>query len=84
MNSDEPRTTIELSITCATEAVARSLQLTLHPDNKGFPKGQNFHEDCKDRILSISIRSAKVMPALTTLESLLSDIRVFHEVWQIE
>ena len=73
--------TIELSIECSDEEVATALEEALMPDNRYFPKDQRFRALKDGSIVRFEVRSPRVRPALTTLASIISDAKLFGDVW---
>lgn len=72
----------DLSIRCADETVASELRKVLLPDNRNVPKDQRFTMAVEGSTLKFRIVSTRVMPGLSTLESVLSDVRLFDEISQ--
>ncbi|MBI3116440.1 MAG: hypothetical protein HYZ12_03790 [Thaumarchaeota archaeon] len=70
----------DLSLKCEDEAVADKLRAVLLPDNKGFPKDQGFTMALEGSTLKFRILSRRVMPALSTVESILLDANLFHQI----
>lgn len=73
--------TIELSIDCRDETVAEALNEALMPDNRYFPKDQRFGASRKGASIRFSVASPRSMPALSTVTSIVSDARLFRDVW---
>jgi len=73
--------TIELSIACADEAVAAALNEALMPDNRYFPKDQRFRAAKDGSFIRFSVWSPRARPALSTVSSIISDARLFRDVW---
>jgi hypothetical protein len=73
--------TIELSIECRDEAVAEALNEALMPDNRYFPKDQRFDASRKGALARFSVASPRARPALSTVTSIVSDARLFRDVW---
>lgn len=71
----------ELSIECVDEEVAAALDQALMPDNRYFPKDQEFRASKEGQVIRYEVDSPRVRPALTTMTSLLGDTRLFSEVW---
>ena len=70
----------DLSLKCEDAAIADKLMAVLLPDNRGFPKDQGFTMALEGPTLKFHILSRRVMPALSTVESILSDASLFHEI----
>jgi hypothetical protein len=77
------RVVFDLLIRCVDERTAQSLELVLYPDNRIFPKDQRFNFIRDGKTLRFNIESPRIMPALSSLESLLSDAKLFQEVWSL-
>jgi len=50
------------------------------PDNRYFPKDQDFRGATEGRSLKFSIDSPRARPALSTVSSILADSRLFCEI----
>jgi hypothetical protein len=74
---------LELSVDCATPAEARSLQAVLAPDNKSAPKDQTLSSEVEGTRLRIAIRSDRVAGCISSGLSILTDVRLFQEVWSL-
>jgi hypothetical protein len=72
---------IELSIECADGEVATALDEALMPDNRYFPKDQRFRTSREGSVVRFEVWSPRVRPALTTATSLVSDAKLFADVW---
>jgi len=75
--------TVELVFTCSGEREARSLKATLSPDNKSVPRDQRLNVDLNGRTLRFVIESARPAAGLSSALSLLSDAKLFQEVWML-
>jgi len=75
------RTSIDLRITCSSEAEARSLALALTPDNKSVPKDQEFATRNEGNVLVFSVSSTRAPGCFSTVLSILSDADLFQRVW---
>ena len=75
--------TVELVFDCAGEEEARSLRSTLSPDNKSLPKDQRMVVERSGRTLRFVIRSPRPVAGLTSALGLLSDAKLFQEVWAL-
>ena len=62
-------------------SVAKALDDVLMPDNRYFPKDQKFGASRKGPVLNFEVSSPRVRPALATVASLVSDSRLFRDVW---
>jgi hypothetical protein len=72
---------IELTIECSDEEVATALDHALMPDNRYFPKDQRFRARREGSVIRFEIGSPRVRPALTTVTSIISDAKLFGDVW---
>jgi hypothetical protein len=72
---------IELSIECRDEAVAEALEQALMPDNRYFPKDQQFGASRRGALVRFTVASPRARPALSTITSIVSDTRLFRDVW---
>lgn len=68
-------------IHCADKEVCSKLESVLYPDNLSLPKDQRFTMAKRSESLLVLIESTRMMSALSSLESLLSDVNLFSEVW---
>ncbi len=73
----------DLTLKCADESIADKLRLVLLPDNGGFPKDQGFTMALEGSTLKFHVLSRRVMPCLSTVESILSDASLFHKISQL-
>jgi hypothetical protein len=73
--------TIELLIECSDETVATALNEALMPDNRYFPKDQLFQASKKGPVLRFNVGSPRARPALSTVASIISDAKLFGDVW---
>lgn len=73
--------TIELSIECSDEAVADALNEALMPDNRHFPSDQRFLASKQDSTVRYTVSSPRARPALSTVSSIISDTKLFSDVW---
>jgi hypothetical protein len=80
-----PRTetglTIELSIECSDGTVATALNEALMPDNRYFPKDQRFQASKEGAVIRFRVGSPRARPALSTVASIISDAKLFGDVW---
>jgi hypothetical protein len=72
---------IELLIECGDEAVATALNDVLMPDNRYFPKDQLFKASRVGPSIRFSVESPRARPALSTVASIISDAKLFRDVW---
>lgn len=72
---------LRLEIECRDEQVASALDSALMPDNRYFPKDQSFKASRRGNVLSFTVGSPRVRPAVTTVKSIIADARLFAEVW---
>jgi hypothetical protein len=73
--------TLELSIECADGNIAEMLNEVLMPDNRYFPKDQEFAVLRRGNVLTFRVASPRARPALSTASSVLSDAKLFQDVW---
>ncbi|MGD0637683.1 MAG: hypothetical protein ABSA72_06565 [Nitrososphaerales archaeon] len=73
--------TIEIAIECLGEREAASLEAALTPDNHPLPKGQRFSSTRIGSVLSFRITSDRQSSCISSAISLLTDARLFDEVW---
>jgi hypothetical protein len=72
---------VELSIECADETVAAALNEALLPDNRYFPKDQQFRASKEGNTMRFDVWSPRVRPAINTVSSIISDAMLFRDVW---
>ena len=72
---------VELLIECADEAVAEALDQALMPDNRYFPKDQRFKASREGPSIRFRIDSPRARPVISTVSSIVSDARLFRDVW---
>ena len=75
--------TVEIVFECAGEREARSLRTTLSPDNKSVPKDQRLTVEQIGSTLRFFIESARPAAGLSSALSLLSDAKLFQEIWTL-
>lgn len=75
--------TLELVIVCNTPKEAFSLQSVLAPDNKSVPKDQSFSSSTYGKNLRFLISSARVSGCLSSAASILTDAKLFQDVWSL-
>jgi hypothetical protein len=73
--------TIELLIECGDETVAAALNDALMPDNRYFPKDQRFQASRDGPVIRFEVGSPRARPALSTVASIISDAKLFGDVW---
>ncbi|MDA4127999.1 MAG: hypothetical protein OK422_00810 [Thaumarchaeota archaeon] len=74
------RLRFELRVVCRDGKTAGNLESVLKPDNKGIPKAQRFSMARRSNTLDFVIDSDRLTSALTSVQSILSDVRLFQEV----
>jgi len=72
---------LELLIECADETVATALNEALMPDNRYFPKDQQFQASKEGNLIRFNVGSPRARPALSTVSSIISDAMLFRDVW---
>lgn len=77
----ETALTIELLIECSDVAVAAALNEALMPDNRYFPKDQRFRASMEGAVVRFDVGSPRARPALSTVSSIISDAKLFGDVW---
>jgi len=77
------RSSCKLCVLCANESVARRLEAVLSADNANVPKDQSFTMRRKSRTLYFDVTSQRLRSPLTTLNSVVTDIALFREIWLI-
>ena len=75
--------TVEIVLDCTGEREARSLKATLSPDNKSVPKDQRLTVERRGRTLRFVIESPRPASCLSSAQSLLSDAKLFQDIWPI-
>jgi Transcription factor Pcc1 len=75
------RTTFKLTLKCADARTAKTLEAVLAPDNRPLPRGLRFAEKRTGRSLAFEASSQNHRSAHAAVESVLSDARLFQEVW---
>lgn len=75
------RATIRLRILCADAATAGKLEAVLKPDNRNVPRGQVFSMSRRSSVVLFEISSSQFQSALTSAQSILSDVSLFQEIW---
>jgi hypothetical protein len=73
--------TVEITFECLGEREATSLEAALSPDNKSIPKDQRFSSERSGSVLRFKISSPRPASCISSALSLLSDARLFQEVW---
>lgn len=79
--ASETALTIELLIECRDETVAAALNEALMPDNRYFPKDQRFKASKEGAFIRFTVGSPRARPALSTVASLISDAKLFSDLW---
>jgi hypothetical protein len=77
----ETALTVQMLIQCRDEAVAEALNKALMPDNRYFPKDQHFDCSREGAVIRFRVASPRARPALSTVSSIVSDARLFRDVW---
>jgi hypothetical protein len=72
---------VELTVECSDEAVAAALNEALMPDNRYFPKDQRVKALREGSLIKFYVESPRARPALSTVTSIVSDARLFRDVW---
>ena len=73
--------TLELTIQCASEDAARSLERVLAPDNKSVPKDQVLTKALDGDTLRFAISSTRASSCVSSALGILADAKLFAEVW---
>jgi hypothetical protein len=73
--------TIEMVIECSDVVVAKALNEALMPDNRYFPKDQRFKATREGSLIRFLVESPRARPALSTAASIISDARLFRDIW---
>jgi hypothetical protein len=73
--------TVELSIECGDERVAEAMNEALMPDNRYFPKDQEFEASKQGSVLRFKVSSPRARPVVSTVTSIISDAKLFGDVW---
>jgi len=73
--------TIELVFECGSETEAISMEEVLSPDNKSVPKDQEFDSRRDGAMLTFRISSERASGCISSAGGLLSDAKLFQEVW---
>jgi len=77
----EAGVSVELLIECEDEEIAAALNEVLMPDNRYFPKDQRFKASREGTVIRFDVESPRARPVLSTLASIVSDARLFRDVW---
>ena len=72
---------IELRIECGDGRVADALNQALMPDNRYFPKDQKFQASKEGSVIRFVVASLRARPVVTTVASIISDARLFRDIW---
>lgn len=73
--------TIDVVFHCGTEREAASLEEVLSPDNKAIPKDQELTSQRQGTVLSYRISSERATGCISSALGLLSDAKLFQDVW---
>jgi hypothetical protein len=73
--------TIEIVIECLGEKEATALEAALSADNHTLPKDQLFFVRRNGSVLSFKMSSPRRASCVSSALSLLSDAKLFGEVW---
>lgn len=76
-------TTIELAFHCLGEREASSLERVLGPDNHRLPKDQSIVSERRGSVLTFTVSSPRASSCVSSALGLLSDARLFSEVWSL-
>jgi hypothetical protein len=68
-------------IECSDDVVAKALNEALMPDNRYFPKDQRFRASREGSLIRFGVESPRTRPAISTVASIISDARLFRDVW---
>jgi hypothetical protein len=74
---------IEIEFECLGEREAESLEAALSPDNHPLPRDQRFSSTRNGPLLSFKVVSGRPSSCISSALSLLSDARLFGEVWSL-
>jgi len=66
---------------CGDEAAADALNQALMPDNRHFPRDQRFHASKEGPLVRFTVASPRARPALSTVASIISDAKLFGDIW---
>ncbi len=61
--------------------MAESLNEVLMPDNRYFPKDQEFEASTEGPVLRFKVSSPRARPVVGTVSSIISDARLFRDIW---
>ena len=75
--------TIEMALECAGEREAAALETVLAPDNHRVPKDQTFSFSRSANVLSFKVGSTRAASCFSSALSLLSDAKLFDELWSL-
>ena len=75
------KTKVRLTMECRDDKTANKLMTVLSPDNRAFPNDQRFSSERIGSKLVFQAESERPLSVVTTIESLLSDIGLFQEIW---
>lgn len=51
------------------------------PDNRHFPRDQRFEASMEGSLIRFVVASPRARPALSTVASILSDAKLFGDIW---
>jgi transcription factor Pcc1 len=74
---------VELEFECRGEREAASLEAVLRPDNHPLPRGQRITTTRDGGSLRITVTSSRAANCVSSVLSLLSDARLFAQVWSL-
>jgi hypothetical protein len=74
---------IVLELECSGEREAGALESTMSPDNASVPRDQRFTAARRGSSLRFEVESARPAGALSSVVSLLTDAKLFQDVWMV-
>ena len=75
------RAKVRVTMECRDVKTANKLMTVLSPDNRVFPNDQRFTSELKGSKLVFQAESERPLSVVTSIESLLSDVGLFQEIW---
>ncbi len=75
------KASVWVTMECRDVKTAKKLMMVLSPDNRAFPKDQRFTSEMKGKRLVFRAESERPFSVISTIESILSDVGLFQEVW---
>ena len=72
---------VRVTMECRDVKTAKKLITVLSPDNRAFPNDQKFISELKGRKLVFQAESERPLSVVTTIESILSDVGLFQQIW---